>query len=219
MSYVRKIVIKDEKLLVLTRLHWIYPIEGIIWFALMLSAGLLLEHYFYTYIGAQALHFRVDLGWLEFTEQNTPIPWIFGLAGFAIFWPLFVKYISTEVGLTNQRIIHKKGLIFIEIDQVDLEDIRGEHIIHGWLGWLLGYGRIHVDCRFIKDMHLPAISDPYTFIKTSHTARMKHPLIDYTELELGVNLDEIEQRKKKAIARQHLRTIKELIKANFRKAS
>lgn len=206
-------------MLSVSRVHWIYPLQGLFWFAVMAGLGFYIEHMLHSHAGIHAPGFRLELGWLRFDEKNTPIPWMFSIAGFMVFWLLFLKYISNEVGLTDQRIIHKKGLIFVEILQLDLEDIRGENVIHGWLGWLLGYGRIHLDCRFIEDVELPAISNPYRLVKASHTARMRHPVIDYTAQELEINLDEIEKRKKQAAVKIKLRALGNKIKQSFRQAS
>jgi hypothetical protein len=92
----------------------------------------------------------------------------------------------------------KTGLIFVEIDQVDLEDIRAEHVHHGLLGWLLHYGSIRLDCRFIHDVKIPAIGNPYRFVEASHNARLKHPRIAYGEDEFSSNLKLIEHKKSEA---------------------
>ncbi len=210
MGYVRKIINTDEKLLSISRPHWIYLIEGLLAFSGLTILGLVADYFFYMYVGSHAVRFDIDLWIVQFNELNTPIPWIFGITGFAIFYPLFLAYISAEVGLTNQRIIYKRNLIFIEIEQVDLEDIRAEHISHGWFGWLLGYGRIRLDCRFVDDVWLPAIRNPYRLIKAMHTARMRNPDIDYTNEMLTDNLERIREKERKN--QRH-------IKLPFRKAA
>ncbi|HBR69700.1 MAG TPA: hypothetical protein DEA55_10035 [Rhodospirillaceae bacterium] len=215
MSYIRKVITNEEKLLSTFRPHWIYFFEGAFWFAGLTVIGFIADYYLYVYFGQHAVTFDIDLKYIHFSEMNTPIPWLFSFAGLAVFWPLFLLYISTEVGLTNQRIIHKRGLIFIEIDQVDLEDIRAEHVVHGWFGWLLGYGKIKLNCRFIEDVILPAIRNPYRLVKASHTARLKHPLIEYGQDEFRANMERIDQQREKS----KIISIKEAIKKNFRKAA
>lgn len=219
MSYIRKVITSEEKLLFISRPHWIYPAEGLFWFALLTITGIIVSNYFYDYIGLHAIKFSVDLWILEFDEKNTPIPWAFAFTGLAMFWPLFLAYISAEVGLTNQRIIYKRGLFFIEIEQVDLEDIRAEHVSHGWLGWILGYGRIRLDCRFVDDLWLPAIRDPYRLIKASHTARMKRNDIDYSANDLGTNLERIDRLRKQASLNGKIQSIKRRMKKNFKDAA
>lgn len=196
MSYVTKVLTKGEKLLYITRPHWIYLFEGIFWFLTFVSAGLFLEFYLQNYIPyGHAIRFHIDLKFIEFDERHTPIPWLFGLCGFALFWPLFLGYLTTEVGLTSQRIIWKKGLMFIEMEQVDLDDIRAEHVSHGLLGWLLRYGKIRLDCRFVEDISLPVMRNPYKLIKAAHVARMKHPDIEFDHNDLQRNLQRVDEQK------------------------
>ena len=219
MGYIRKIIAPDEKLLLIARTHWIYLFEGLLCFIGLTIAGLVADYYFYRYVGSHAVRFDVDLWIIQFSELNTPIPWFFGIVGFVVFYPLFLAFISAEVGLTNQRIIYKRNLLFIEIEQIDLSDIAAEHVSHGWFGWLLGYGRIRLDCRFVDDVWLPAIRKPYRLIKTMHIARKKHPSIDYTHDMLEENLERIEEKEQKAEIPEPIRKIHRHIKSGFRKAA
>tara|TARA_R110002095_G_scaffold56541_2_gene48465 strand:+ start:1355 stop:2026 length:672 start_codon:yes stop_codon:yes gene_type:complete len=222
MSRIPKIINQTEKLISLKRPHWIYLLEGVFWLLILTILGFVIDHFLYQYagsrIGANPLLLDVDLWFVKFDEDNTPIPWIFAFTGAAIFWPYFLIYISQEIALTDQRIIHKKGLIFVTIDQVDLEDIRAEHVYHGLLGWFIGYGSIRLDCRFIDDVHLPAINHPYQMVKASHNARLKHPLIDYDLDEFHTNIESIETKRQEMQRKEKLRRLKQKMKMNFRKA-
>lgn len=64
-------------------------------------------------------------------------------------------------------------MIFVEVEEIELEEIKGEHIHHGLLGRFLKYGAIDFDCRFIGDVSLLAIRKPYRFIKALHVARSR----------------------------------------------
>lgn len=219
MAYITKTISKQEKLILLTRLHWIYFVQALIWFGIIVTVGLIADHYFYLYVAQYATSFSVDLALVKFTENSPFLIWLFGLAAFTLTWPQILTYISTEIGVTSERIIHKKGLIFIQVEQFDLEDIRGEDVIHGWLGWALKYGRIHLDCRFVDDVYLPAIPKPYRLVKASHEARMFNPAISYTPDEYRRNLEKIEQRRAEATVKIKMRTLGERTKAKFRAVS
>lgn len=218
MSYIRKVIGTNEKLVLLTRLHWIYPLEAVLWFCLITGIGLLIDHYLWAYAGVKAQNYTIDMYFIKFDEQHTPIPWAFGFTGLAVFWPLFLTYISTEIGLTDRRIIHKKGLMMIEVQQVELEDIRGEQVHHGWLGWILGYGRIHFDCRFIDDVYLPATRDPYRLVKAVHTARMRDVNISYGVPDLDRDIERIDRQRLEAFkARQTIKRAASAMKVSFNK--
>jgi len=220
MSYVAKVTGPEEKLISISRLHWIYPFEGMIWFLVMLVLGFVADYYLWVYAGSRGIGFELDFWVFHFDEMHTIIPWAFGAVGLAVFWPLFLKYVSTEVGLTDKRIIHKTGLVMIEVQQVDLEDIRAENVRHGWFGWLLGYGRLHLDCRFVDDLYLPAIKKPYKFVKAAHIARMKHPDIAYEEDDLSLDIARVESRREKAYRlHKKIKDIRKIIMLSFNKSA
>ncbi|MCB1783504.1 MAG: PH domain-containing protein [Alphaproteobacteria bacterium] len=221
MSYIRKITGDREKLLLLTRLHWIYPVEAVLLFLLVSGAGLLIDHLLWVYAGSQIQNYRYTMHILSLTfdQDHTPIPWVFFATGFFAAWPLFTAYLSNEVGLTDRRIIHKKGLFMVEIQQVELEDIRAEDVHHGWLGWLFGYGRLHFDCRFIDDVYIPAIGNPYRLVKAVHTARMRHESIQFGESDLDEKILQIDsEREKKYRAHEKLKKLGNVMRLEFRKA-
>ncbi|MAE51865.1 MAG: hypothetical protein CMH27_08640 [Micavibrio sp.] len=222
MSYIqRSILSKQEKPILAIRPHWIYAFEGILFGAILIILGILVDHYFYIYYGQYATSFEIDLKWIHFDNQNTPIPWLFFAAACAVFFPLFIAYIDQEIVLTDQRIIYKKGLIFVRIDEIDLDDIRAEHVEHGWFGWFIGYGRVRMNCRFIEDLHLPAISDPYKMIRKSHTARMENPSIHYDDAMFQTNMQKIklQQEKAKNQLQVKFRVLRQKIKKNFKSSS
>lgn len=217
---VRKVVSANERLLAIFRPHWIYVFEGFMWFLILTIAGLIVDHYFYQFVGPQTLAVDISIEYFKITGHLTGISTIFAAMGLAILWVQTLIFVSSEIGLTDQRIIHKKGLVFIQVDQVDLEDIRAEQVFHGWLGWLLGYGRIHLDCRFIHDVWLPAIHNPYRLVKASHTARLKHPLIEYGLDEFESNMEAIEKQMDARHKMQHkLAVLKKTVRQRFDKAA
>ena len=219
MGYIKKITNSGEKLLLQTRLHWIYLAEAVLWFAGILAVGLVLDYLLTEYADEKMYYYSIEIFGVEFDRYRAPVPWIFGAVGFFAFWALFSVFISTEIGLTNHRIIHKKGLFLVDVQQVELEDIRAEDVDHGLLGWFLGYGKMHFDCRFIDDVYLPAIRNPYRLVKAVHTARMRHERIVYSEDDLDVDLDRIDAERAKAYrAYERLRKMGKMMLLDFRKA-
>lgn len=219
MSYIKKIMDPDERLISVLKPHWIYFLEGVFWLLSLTAAGLVLDYYFYYYIAYRAVDFQIDLGFMRFDEKHTPIPWIFMLTGLAVFWSLFVSYLTTEVGLTNQRVIHKKGLFAIDVEEVNLGDIGSEHIVHGWLGWLLNYGKIRLDCKLVDDVFLPALKNPYRLIKAIHRARFQHPAINYDRQDYQTRIAQIKRAQEQAQAARKMAHLKHMIMLRFRTAA
>lgn len=165
MSFVAKhIVDPHERLVGVARLHWIYVVVGLFWSGVVLAAGLGLHRLVALYgVPNNFDQVVVFLG----HDIGTPALWFVGaftLVAALLFLVFFIEYLSTEVALTNERVIRKSGLIAIEVQQIDLGEIDAAQIHHGWLGAFLGYGRIFLDCRFVGDINLPAIRKPYRFL-------------------------------------------------------
>lgn len=172
MKFIAKhILAGDERVIYATRLHWIYLVIGLLWAAVFISIGLLLAYYMLMHASdAGAAQRFMLLGYdLGFTFL-----WILGAfvgTGVGLFLMHLFKVVSTEVALTTDRIIHKTGLVFVEVEEIDMDEIEAVRVRHGMFGALLGYGTLLLDCRFVGDIRLPAIRNPHKFLRTLHKVR------------------------------------------------
>lgn len=173
MSYVRKIIAKDEELIGIARLHWIYIMKGLAWFVAMAGFGWLADALItrgMMYVGGVTNTYAIPAAFM--TISNGMMMFMV-VGGFFVFFLFVLKVLVTEIGLSNRRVIEKTGLIFVKVRQIDLEEIRGENMDMGYLGRVLGYAYILLDCRFIGDVRLPAVENPERFIRALHTLRAK----------------------------------------------
>lgn len=171
MSYVRKLMAQDEKLIGIARLHWIYVLKGILWFVVMAGAGWLFNRALsWTLVSAGR---AMESSFLPITMGSigNGVMLFLMAGGFFVFLLFVIDVLTTEIGLSNRRVMHKRGLIFVKVKQIDLEEVRGENIDLGYFGRMLGYGYIMLDCRFIGDVKLPAIENPERFMRALHAAR------------------------------------------------
>lgn len=90
------------------------------------------------------------------------------LFGAFSFIKALIAYFSNFVLITDHRLIYKKGLIFVNIREVEIEEIKETNLNFGFLGRFLKYACIHVDTRFVEDLNLPCMSKPYKFMKILH---------------------------------------------------
>lgn len=171
MAYVKKIVSKEEELVGIARLHWIYVLRGLFWFGVMAGAGWIINSLMTKILlatnSAVSSYYVANM---LLTIGSGTMLFLMG-GGFLVFFLFVVKVLSTEVGLTDRRVIHKEGLLFVKVHQIDHEEIRGEKLDLGWFGRLLNYGYLMLDCRFIGDVRLPAIENPERFLRALHTMR------------------------------------------------
>lgn len=191
MSHIPRIINAEEKLLLIARPHWIYLLQGLLWTLLLFAAGLAADDYLALHLADSCHQVYVNLGFMQYTQSPFCFRWVLAAMGLAMLWVFIVTYLSVEIGLTDQRIIYKKGLFFIEVEQVGLEDVHGEEVFHGLFGWLLGYGKVRLECRYIGEIWLPALGKPYRLIKAMHIARLHHNGIPYDHHDLSRNMDRI----------------------------
>jgi len=171
MAYIPKIISKEETLHGIARLHWIYVVKGIFWFFVMAGAGWILNALMSKAMLTMAASMdSAALPNAMLGITNVIMYFLMG-GGFFIFLLFVMKVLFTEIGLSDRRVIHKTGMVFIKVQQVDLEEIRGENLDLGYFGRLLGYGYLMLDCRFIGDVKLPAIESPERFTRALHTLR------------------------------------------------
>lgn len=219
MPYINRALSDEEKLLILARPHWIYLVQAVFWCVLCAYAGFWLDDTIYRPWAHETGSFEIGLYFITPPERFTPFSWVGGFLGLILFWTYFSIYISNEVGLTNQRYIHKKGLLFVTVEQVDLEDVRAEDVHHGLLGWLFRYGSIHLDALFTEDLYLPAIAQPYPLLRAAHKARAHRPRTTYDKEELEVNLERLDTQEKASMPTARIKALHDRILRGFKRAA
>ncbi len=169
MSFIAKhIVNADERVMYVARLHWICLFEGFLWFASFWAIGLSFSDWLAHIQSAQSTLGSFYIGDFLIAPRVTWFFYMMMAGGTFLFMTHLAKLLSTEIALTDQRIIYKTGLIFTETEEIDLHEIRAERVKHGLFGRFLNYGRVYLDCRFVGDVTLPRIRKPYRFLKTMH---------------------------------------------------
>ena len=112
-------------------LHWIYILTGLSWMALFCFIGIFLHDLVWRYFGVDAPAYRQEFLIFVFGSRYPWIAALFAVAGLMIAVIHFLKVIATEIALTDQRIIYKTGLIFVNVEEIDLAEIRAEQVKHG----------------------------------------------------------------------------------------
>jgi len=74
-----------------------------------------------------------------------------------IYW-LGWKY--TEQGVTNKRVISKKGIIARQTDELTLQAIESIYISQGILGRIFGFGTVTITGRGLGNVQLRWMQDP-----------------------------------------------------------
>jgi uncharacterized membrane protein YdbT with pleckstrin-like domain len=96
------------------------------------------------------------------------LPWAAGLAalaGVVAFLWIMIPIWTTEIGVTNQRFIFKRGLLRRMTNELQLRAIEQVNLRQGIPGRLFNFGHLEVHGTGVDDIVLPAIADPVALQK------------------------------------------------------
>jgi uncharacterized membrane protein YdbT with pleckstrin-like domain len=147
MSYVRNSLGANETVHYIAHFHWIK--YAMAYGALILS---------------------IILGILSY-NPNYPVVVIGApLIGLFIFFVVLTPIWTSEIGVTNQRIIYKTGFISRATNELQLKSIEEVSMQQGVLGRIFGYGKIEIHGTGEEQIILPSLGDPLELRKALQEA-------------------------------------------------
>lgn len=99
------------------------------------------------------------------------------LAGYGIFVFLnkFIQKATTEICVTDRRVVFRRGWLTLQIDQVNIDRIEGSMVNQTMMGRIFGFGTVIVRGTGVGEIHLPAvIAKPNDFRKALDEARDRY---------------------------------------------
>lgn len=145
--FMRKTLMPGEKLVREARFHGFYTFSAFLVFAFCLMCGWGMQYLVWRYLG-------------QWSYQ--PL-FAGGAVGIWMFFWMMLKKWTTEIILTDQRILHKRGFFLVNVDEVDIEQLASDYVQQSLIGRMLDYGSLHIRCVEASDIWLPPIADPYGF--------------------------------------------------------
>jgi uncharacterized membrane protein YdbT with pleckstrin-like domain len=148
MRYVRRVLQPGETIVYTTKLHWLVYL----WATLLLAICLVLAIASWSWADNQNLSLAFGIAAV-----------IFALLGLSSAFRAFIRRASTELAVTDQRVIYKTGLLArhtLEMNRGKVESVAVDQTL---LGRLFGYGTVTV--RGIGSALEPIrnIDDPLSF--------------------------------------------------------
>jgi uncharacterized membrane protein YdbT with pleckstrin-like domain len=95
-----------------------------------------------------------------YTEGQPLIAAAAGVAGGILFLMVMIPVWTTEIAVTNHRLIFKKGLFSRSAADIQLRAIEQVRLQQGVVARLLNLGRVEIHGTGVDDVRLPAIADP-----------------------------------------------------------
>ena len=195
MLYVQQSLGPGEEILMGARFHWMYTVRAVFWILFGLALGIAIgygaiywvvteyirdyypnlpEHLF-----NQAWHETVKTkgGYLQILWSLHAVLRFsilgFFLLGLFLFAHLMIIKATTEIAVTNERVIYKKGLIARHVGELGVDRIEGVSVSQGVWGRIWGYGTIIIRGMGIGEVILPSlIEEPISFRKAIQEARL-----------------------------------------------
>ncbi len=145
-SYVSKILSENESVQLKAKLHWIGYLPTVLWLAIVVVL----------FAASEDPTLKKVIG-----VVGTPIV----IVSFLLFW---IKSWSTELAVTDRRVVAKTGVIARDTNELNLEKIEGVDVRQSVLGRLLDYGTISVRGTGGAIAPIPRIKNPIAFRKVVH---------------------------------------------------
>lgn len=95
------------------------------------------------------------------------------LIGPVIFLYMMTVKWTTEIGITTNKVIYKRGWIARKTDEIGLSKLEEINFNQGILGRILGFGKVRLQGTGVGALELPSIDDPMKFRKEIGNAKAK----------------------------------------------
>ncbi|MDD9899929.1 MAG: PH domain-containing protein [Alphaproteobacteria bacterium] len=196
MLYVQQSLGPREEILMAARFHWMYTLQAIFWIMFGLAVGVffgwaaiwwtvtqLMRDYMgdissltdRQYDELWSIIVKKEGGYLKILwKQHIAIRLcVLGmfLVGLYLFAHMMVVKATTEIAVTNERIVYKKGLIARHVGELNIDRIEGVSVQQGVLGRMLGYGRVMIRGMGVGEVVLPPIETPIEFRRAVNEAK------------------------------------------------
>lgn len=114
----------------------------------------------FRHAGGWALLILVAVGLIAYANGYGLLSAVLVLGGLGLFVANMVPIWTTEIGVTNQRLIYKRGLLWRTTQELQLRAIEEVNLQQGLLGRLLDFGQVEVCGTGVDEIRLPSLADP-----------------------------------------------------------
>lgn len=208
MLYVQQSLGPNEEILMGARFHWMYTLNAVFWILFGLFVGVMIgyigvwwtinEEIRSTYMADMPAHLY-EQAWNNIVEKHggyLKILWglnalmrfsILGsfLLGMYFFAHMMIVKATTEIAVTSERLVYKKGLIARHVGELNVDRIEGVSVRQGVLGRIFGYGRVLIRGMGVGEVLLPSIEAPIEFRRAIQEAKQMN---DRDKADTGANL-------------------------------
>lgn len=183
MLYVQQSLAPNEQLIHIGRFHWFYDVSalmnivwGIFFAVALLIASVMVE----AKIGIRLSVAPIsrDATWIDLVRNLHPgiklVALMLVLIGVFRCAQMLVIKTTTEIAITTQRIIYKRGLVARYVAEMNIDRIEGVSVLQSVMGRLFNFGRLLVRGMGVGEMILPPIASPISFRRAIEKAKQEN---------------------------------------------
>ena len=93
------------------------------------------------------------------------------IIGIWIFFSMMIRVWTTEIAVTNQRMVYKTGWLSLHTQEMALPNIEGVKVSQGFWGRILGYGHLRIEGTGVDAIVTPPIGHPIAFRRAIENAK------------------------------------------------
>lgn len=193
MLYVQQSLAPNEEVLMGARFHWMYTLQAVFWILFGLALGIIVGYAGIWWVVSQEIRqsypglpdelfaqawdtvVAKKGGYLKILWSLHPLL-RFGILGLFLLGLFFFAHMmivkaTTEIAVTSERLIYKKGLVARHIGELNIDRIEGVSVRQDFFGRIFGFGRVCVRGMGVGEVLLPTIEAPIEFRKAVQEAK------------------------------------------------
>lgn len=176
MQYIKQSLSEGEELIYGGEFHWMYNVSavvnivfGVILAIMIIVFAVKMEPLMFNTVGFD------QMSWLEKIRNLHPgikiLSFFVVLMGLMRFVQMMIIKATTEIAITNKRLVYKRGLVARYVGEMNIDRIEGVNVVQGVFGRMFDYGRVMVRGMGVGEVVLPPIAAPIKFRKAIEKAR------------------------------------------------
>jgi uncharacterized membrane protein YdbT with pleckstrin-like domain len=185
MLYVQQSLAPDEQLIYVAKFHWFYDVQAImniVWGAFLAVALIIsfsaLAPFLPVSVSDKMLTSPLSIADNPFQIMAKLHPGIklFALLIFLIgvlkFAQMLVIKVTTEIAVTNTRLIYKRGLVARSVGEMNVDRIESISVHQSFWGRIFNFGQLMVRGMGVGELIMPNLADPIRFRRAIEKARI-----------------------------------------------
>ncbi|MGN7438296.1 MAG: PH domain-containing protein [Alcanivorax sp.] len=176
MLYVQQSLGPEEELIHVGKFHWMYTVNAflsILWGLVGAIMIMFVAYKAYAFMG----HLPSGTGFFGAIKIIHPgirgVSFLFFILGLVKFAQMMVVKVTTEIAITNTRLVYKRGLVARHVGEISIDRIEGVNVLQPIMGRVFNYGRVMVRGMGVGEVLLPPIEDPISFRRAIEEAKVR----------------------------------------------